>query len=605
MDSRTKIAVRYASAVAAVAVGGLLYLALTKLVGPGLPTYITFYPAVMTAVLLGGTLPGMLATLLSVLVTDYWFLPPAGFGVETPVDAVGLAVFAIMGIAISVVAGEYRQGRERLSTLVADRTRELSNANTALQELNRELEHRVTVKTDELRQANATLEQRVAERTTEVITSNTALRESRLAALNLMEDAIAARRQAERVNSDLRKERDFTAAILENTGALVTVLDREGRITRFNRACEETTGYTQAEVLGHVFWELLVPLEDIPDVIKVWTSLRSGHFPNQHENHWITKNGQQRLIAWSNTAIAREDGTVEFVIATGVDITARTMAEQEFLRTARELARSNKDLEQFAHVTSHDLKEPLRMVTGFTSLLKERCAGRLDSKALEYIGLASEAAGRMQRMVDDLLAYARAGRANTVEPVDINVVVDSALQNLKMAIDESGAMITRDPLPTLSGHAPGLTQLFQNLIGNAIKFRSHGTRPEIHIGTKRMPEQEHPSPGSRKGNTVVQMPDSGSLTLQNYHGSQSAFWLFSVRDNGIGIDPRFMDRIFMIFQRLHTRDEYPGSGVGLAICKKIVEQHGGHIWVDSTPGKGSVFSFTLPDTIKRSSDNAG
>jgi light-regulated signal transduction histidine kinase (bacteriophytochrome) len=242
------------------------------------------------------------------------------------------------------------------------------------------------------------------------------------------------------------------------------------------------------------------------------------------------------------------------------DIAERKRAEESLRRTAEDLARSNKDLEQFAYVASHDLKEPLRMVTGFMSLLKNRCQGKLDAKSDEYIAFASDGAARMQRLIDDLLVYSRAGRGEITERTDIGGVLERVLASLTVSIQESAAAVTHDPLPTIACNPLELTQVFQNLIGNAIKFREE-RQPEIHVAAQR----------------------------------QAGDWLFTVRDNGIGIDPQFADRIFMIFQRLHTREQYPGTGIGLAICKKIVERHGGRIWMESEPGKGSTFCFTIPD----------
>ena len=195
--------------------------------------------------------------------------------------------------------------------------------------------------------------------------------------------------------------------------------------------------------------------------------------------------------------------------------------------------------------------------------MKDRCQGKLDAKADEYIAFASDAASRMQGLIDDLLAYSRAGRGEMTERTDVGAVLDRVLKTLTVSIQESGAVITHDPLPTITSNPVELTQVFQNLIGNALKFKGE-RKPEIHVGAQR----------------------------------QADGWLFTVRDNGIGIDPQFAERIFMIFQRLHTREQYPGTGIGLAICKKVVERHGGRIWVESQPGKGSTFCFTIPDQGK-------
>jgi light-regulated signal transduction histidine kinase (bacteriophytochrome) len=233
--------------------------------------------------------------------------------------------------------------------------------------------------------------------------------------------------------------------------------------------------------------------------------------------------------------------------------------EQRVAERTTELKRSNEDLEQFAYVASHDLQEPLRMVTSYLQLLEQRHAAQLDPGAQEFVGFALDGAKRMQALILDLLAYSRVGTQAWMEPVDCNQILDRALHNLKVVLDESAAEIVREPLPTLLGDPVLLTQLFQNLIGNAIKFRS-AQPPVIRVRAE------------RKGNQ----------------------WQLSIQDNGIGIAPQDFDRIFVIFQRLHRRDKYPGTGIGLALCKKIVERHGGRIWVESALNRGTTFHFTLP-----------
>jgi signal transduction histidine kinase len=242
-------------------------------------------------------------------------------------------------------------------------------------------------------------------------------------------------------------------------------------------------------------------------------------------------------------------------------VVAERKRAQEALRLkATELARSNAELEQFAYVASHDLQEPLRMVTGFVQLLKKRYHGRLDAEADEFIQFAVDGTTRMRSLIDDLLSFSRAGRAHRpLRPTDCALVLKEALGNLDPAIRESGAVLTCEEMPTVMGDATQLTQLFQNLVGNAIKFRGE-RRPEVHVSATR---------GLRE-------------------------WTFSVRDNGIGIQPEFANRLFVIFQRLHGRDKYAGTGIGLATCKKIVTRHGGRIWLVSEPGQGATFYFTLP-----------
>ena len=252
---------------------------------------------------------------------------------------------------------------------------------------------------------------------------------------------------------------------------------------------------------------------------------------------------------------------------------------------AAELERSNKELEQFAYVASHDLQEPLRMVSSYMQLLAKRYQGKLDQDADEFIAFAVDGANRMQRLINDLLAYSRVGtRGKPFAPTNCETVVDQALTNLQVAIQERGATITHDPLPTVTADEGQLVQLFQNLVGNAIKFRG-AESPRVHISATQVT--------SDKGQVTRDVERSTSL-MTRHMSPVTSEWCFSIRDNGIGIDPRFAERIFVIFQRLHGKAEYPGTGIGLAICKKIVERHGGHIWVEAEPGKGSTFYFTIP-----------
>ncbi|HUL79379.1 MAG TPA: PAS domain S-box protein [Vicinamibacteria bacterium] len=244
------------------------------------------------------------------------------------------------------------------------------------------------------------------------------------------------------------------------------------------------------------------------------------------------------------------------------NITERKRAEAALARTIEDLKRSNAELEQFAYVASHDLQEPLRMVSSYTQLLDQRYRGKMGKDADDFIAFAVDGARRMQRLITDLLAFSRvATRGRPPAPADSNVALGEARANLFTLIDETGAQVTSDELPVVRADATQLVQLFQNLVGNAIKFRRPDEPPQVHVSAR-------------------------------WDGGQ---WAFAVRDNGIGIAPEFHSRIFAIFQRLHTSAQYPGTGIGLAICKRIVERHGGKIGLESEPGKGSTFSFTLPD----------
>jgi light-regulated signal transduction histidine kinase (bacteriophytochrome) len=248
-------------------------------------------------------------------------------------------------------------------------------------------------------------------------------------------------------------------------------------------------------------------------------------------------------------------------VGTHQDITERKRAEEELARYADDLKRSNEELEQFAYVVSHDLQEPARMVESYLQLLHRRYHGALDEKADSFIDYAVDGARRMQEMIQALLNLSRVktrGRAFT--PCNTEIILEHTLKALSRTIAETGATITHDPLPTVRADRGQLAQVFQNLIANALKFRREGAAPRVHISAERRDD----------------------------------VWLFSVADNGIGIDPKHAERIFHIFQRLHTRESYPGTGIGLALCQKIVERHGGRIWVSSAPGEGATFFFTLP-----------
>lgn len=253
-----------------------------------------------------------------------------------------------------------------------------------------------------------------------------------------------------------------------------------------------------------------------------------------------------------------------------MDVTGRKQVEElklaqevERRRTA-ELVRSNQELQQFAYIAAHDLQEPLRMVASYTQLLAQRYKGRLDADADDFIAFAVDGARRMQMLISDLLAYCRVETAGKAPAeVDSREAFDEALRNLEGAIADSGAKITCDPLPVVMADRVQLVQLFQNLVGNAIKYRT-AERPEIHVSASRGRPNE---------------------------------WIFSIRDNGIGIDPKYAERIFLMFQRLHSRDEFSGTGIGLTLCKKIAERHGGRIWVESNPGPGSTFHVSLPERV--------
>jgi PAS domain S-box-containing protein len=330
------------------------------------------------------------------------------------------------------------------------------------------------------------------------------------------------------------------------------VADPEGRIRTVNRATCALLGYTEQDLVGQ-------PLARIVDS----PLSEGGEYREQHnvEVLYRTRNGKRLTVLFSSALLRDAKGAMQGVVCVAQDLTERNRAEAALRAYAQDLARSNAELEQFAYVASHDLQEPLRMVASYTQLLARRYKGRLDADADEFITFAVDAATRMQRLINDLLAYSRVGtKGKPFETTNLSDVMNHVLASLKLAIEESGARVAIDPLPTLMADPVQMGQLFQNLLGNAIKFRKPDTPLDIRMTASLIREE----------------------------------WFFTFSDNGIGFDPEYAERIFVIFQRLHTSSEYPGTGIGLAICKKIVERHGGRIWADSKPGQGAVFSFTLP-----------
>lgn len=325
-----------------------------------------------------------------------------------------------------------------------------------------------------------------------------------------------------------------------------------------NAAFEKITGYAKEEVVGRNCRFLQGQDHDQPDLDAIRQAIRDGT-EGQAELRNYRKDG---TVFWNEFYIAPvrdSQGTLTHFIGVQTDITRRKNQEAELARKTEALAQSNAELQQFAYVASHDLQEPLRMVASYTQLLRKRYKGKLDADADEFIEYAVDGADRMQRLIRDLLEYSRVGSENkSFEITECELIWQHVMRNLSASIRDHHATVTHDPLPTIYANPTLLTQVFQNLIGNALKF--HGSSPaSIHVGAT----------------------------------SLSDGWEFFIRDNGIGIPPDQRDRIFAVFQRLHGRSDYPGTGIGLAICKRIVEKHDGTIWVDSEPGKGSTFYFTV------------
>jgi PAS domain S-box-containing protein len=336
--------------------------------------------------------------------------------------------------------------------------------------------------------------------------------------------------------------------------------DVQSRFVRNNAAHARSLGATPEQCIGKTDFDFFSREHAELASADEQEIVRSG-LPVIGKVERITRRDGSRGWA-SSTKLPWRDGTGRIIGTFGIsrDITATKDAEEKLVEERNLLARSNAELEQFAYVASHDLQEPLRAVASCVQLLKKRYEGKLDARADDFITHAVDGTKRMQALITDLLTYSRVGtHSQPFELVDCECALADVRANLAMAIEESGAVVQHEPLPTVLADASQLAQLFQNLIGNAIKFRAD-RRPEVRISARQ----------------------------------EADAWLFAVSDNGIGIDSHYFDRIFRVFQRLHTRVSYPGTGIGLAICKKIVERHGGRIWIESQPGQGSTFHFTLP-----------
>ena len=368
--------------------------------------------------------------------------------------------------------------------------------------------------------------------------------------------------ERKRVEDALRENEERFRLIVSNVKDYANImLDTEGYVVSWNQGAETIKGYRPEEIIGKHF-SCFYSAEDIRNGlpgVELQQAAKNGSF--EGEGWRLRKDGSRFLASIVITALRDEGGPLRGYGKMTRDITDRKKAEGYLLRTMAELKRSNDELEQFAYVASHDLQEPLRMVSSYTQLLGQRYTGRLDSDADEFIAFAVDGCNRMQQLIKDLLSYSRAGaEIGVLHQMSGEQALEEALANLQVAIEESGAVVTHDGLPVIMTDGTQLAQVFQNLISNAIKYRSAEV-PHVNVSAK------------KNGNTE---------------------WIFSVRDNGLGIEPQYFEKIFVLFQRLHGRSEFEGTGIGLAMCKKIVDRLGGRIWVESEPAKGSTFCFALP-----------
>jgi PAS domain S-box-containing protein len=558
--------------------------------------FLAFYPALVLAAALGGFGPGLLAVLASWLcVTLFFDSTPGYLGLSNPSELGRLLVFLTGGLGVSFVSELQLRGRERLLKQSRE-IAELGQLTDSGPFMIRDAQDRILHWSEGCTRLYGFSADQAKGRV-----SHDLLQTQFPESLDKINETLhrAGRWEGELVHvcSDgsiittaslwiLRQDNSEPVVLEINTD--ITPLKRTEQALR--RSEEQLRVATMATEIGVWAWKhgtrpitvsenwrrLFGVPRETEVTFRTWrdalhpedrdraiADLRAIHIGQPEfktEYRVIHPDGTERWIADRGRALCDSSGNIVEMAGINLDITERKHAEEDLLRASRELERSNKDLESFAYIASHDLQEPLRTITGFLQLLEQKAGSQLEGKEKQYIEYAVDGSKRMHRMITDLLSYSRVSmQPFSPKPINLRETLDQVLALTGKSIEESGAHIVLQELPTVRADPSQMIQVFQNLIGNAIKFRSE--RPlEIHVRAQR----------------------------------EQCFWLLSVQDNGIGLDMKQWDRIFQVFQRLHSRQKYPGSGIGLSICKKIIEKHGGSIWVDSQPLEGCTFYFTLP-----------
>ncbi len=442
---------------------------------------------------------------------------------------------------IMVLTLELEKANEKLEQQVEQRTLELRNIQEVLTMSVKELKRK-------LKEAENTIQ-----------TLQTELTETNKGMLSLtLELEHSKERIRNHMKKDLQREKNLSKFIINSLPGIFFIIDKNRRLIRWNKNLEKISGYSLKEISNMNILDFFLEKNILNDKLKEVFDKGRLNF----EINFISKNGISTPFYFMGKY--KEIHKDIFLIGVGIDISDRKRAEEKLKIILNRLEISNKELEQFAYIASHDLQEPLRMISSYVQLLAKRYKGKLDDEADDFIYYAVDGTNRMKQLINDLLTYSRVGtRGKPFDRVDCDKILDRALNNLTKLIEENSAIIIRNSLPEVMADGSQMEQLFQNLISNAIKFRNKAP-PRILISAENKNEN----------------------------------WIFSVQDNGIGIDPEYFERIFVIFQRLHTREEYPGTGIGLALCKKIVERHKGKIWVDSQLGEGATFYFTIPERIE-------
>ncbi len=622
-DSREKERpwiLRYGAAILAAIAAVVLRIALTPLIGPTELAFSIFLVAVLFSAWYGGFRAGGLCILLSALAGSYYFAEPAGsFLVRKPADQISLVIFIVIGFGVALLSDAQaralararraenaeRDERQKFETTLAsigdaviatDAKGRIVFTNKVAQSLLRATEAEAEGKhlddvfhivnelsrakvespvTKVLREdaivglANHTV--LIAQDGTEIPIddSGAPIRNERgeLIGVVLVFRDITERRKTERMLARQAAELRQKAHLMER--ACTFVRDLEDRIVYWNQGAADLYGFSAAEAVGQISHSLLKTEFPAPLDEALAKLMREGQWDGDLVH--TCRDGRHVTVA-SHWALHRDPEDRELsILEVNTDITERKAAEEALRLTNVALLRANEDLNQFAFAASHDLQEPLRMIASYSQLLFKGYRSQLDGEAATCIEFITDGTRRMRDLLADLLAYARmAGDGQeTTEPVALNHALQTALKNCQAAIEESSAVITSDNLPTIPGFEPHLVQLFQNLISNGLKYRSERP-PRIHVSAER----------------------------------QDNLWRIAIQDNGIGIAPQFHKQIFSMFKRLHGHT-IPGTGIGLAICKRVVDRYGGQIWVESQMNQGATFYFTVPVTAKEAAAHGG
>lgn len=549
--------------------------------------YIIFVPAVIISALAGGLLTGLLATACSSIAALASLDPAGQIQFDIPGRLPGIVTFVVTSIISVIICSRLRDSRKRLRQIEVDlnRAQEVAHTGSWRLDVNKneltwsDENHRIFNIPKETPMTYETFLSRVHPDDREYVDKRwkAALAgepydiEHRIVVdgslkwvrekaylefdkngklfggFGTTQDVTDQKLAEEALRASYGRYRSF----VEVTGQLGWITNAQGEVEEDMPAWREYTGQTYEEIKGWG-WTRAIHPDDIERTKEIWSKAVKEKTKYEADYRIRRHDGVYRYFLARGVPVFKEDGSVREWVGTCIDITERKKAEDEIRRVC-------ESLEQFSYVAAHDLQEPLRTMSSYSQLLEQRYKGKLDSDADDFINYIVEGAKRLQKLITDLLAYSRIGGPEPgMGETDCNSVLGKVIYSLSSAIEENGAVITHDALPISACNENYFFQLFQNLVSNAIKFRGKDF-PRIHIGVSR-------------------------------HGYE---WVFSVRDNGIGIDAKYKDRIFQIFQRLHGRDKYPGTGIGLSICKKIVEAHGGRIWVESELGKGSTFYFTM------------